>query len=92
MQTPANPNAFWFAVVPDGTYYVRLIAGDPSTTTDAYAMSINGTLALIGRQSAAKHWVENTVAIHVTNNLLVISNARGARDNKLDAIDIVPAS
>ncbi len=92
LQKPSDPNTYWTIAVPNGTYTVHLIAGDPSFVDSVFKTSVNGVLALSGTSSASRHWVEGTAAVTVTNGRLVVSNAPGAQNNKIDAIDITPAA
>jgi hypothetical protein len=98
MQKPTNPNAWWGIAVPNGTYSVHLIAGDPSFIDSMYAINVGGTLSggtigggvliISGKPTATTHWFENTVTVTVTGGVLYVSNAAGSSNNKIDAIDI----
>jgi hypothetical protein len=89
MQAPSRPRAAsWQIAVPNGTYTVHLSAGDPNLTNSIYKIQVNGVLAINRRPTRSKHWVENTVTVTVTNGILEVSNAPGARNNKIDDIDI----
>jgi hypothetical protein len=90
MQKPSDPNASWQMVVPNGTYTVHVAAGDPNTIDSNYKINVNGILVVNGKPTAAHHWVEGTATITVTNRLLVVSSAGGAKNNKIDFIDITP--
>jgi hypothetical protein len=89
MQKPANPNASWKIAVPNGTYSVHLLAGDAGYINSVYKINVQGVLALNGTPTSSNHWIEGTVSVVVTNGFLVISNAAGAVNNKINAIDIV---
>jgi hypothetical protein len=88
MQKPSDPNAFWEIAVPPGTYSVHLAAGDPSAIDSVFAIDAEGILALSGTPTTTNHWLENTVTVTVTDGRLTISNAPGAKNNKIDYIDI----
>jgi hypothetical protein len=98
MQKPNNPNAWWAIAVPNGTYSVHLIAGDPSNIDSVYKINVGGTLsggtvsggvlAISGTPTAATHWFENTVTVTVTGGVLYVSNAAGSSNNKIDEIDV----
>jgi hypothetical protein len=94
MQKPSDPNASWQITVPNGTYTVHVAAGDPSNIDSVYKINVNGTLAVSGTPTSASRWVEGTVTVTVTvtNGLLVVSNATGSKNNKIDFIDITPAA
>src|SRR5262249_4473970 len=86
-----NPNASWQIAVPNGTYSVHVLAGDPIYTDSIYKINVNGVLVINGTSTSAKHWFENTLTITVTNGLLTLTNATGSSNNKVDAIDITTA-
>jgi hypothetical protein len=100
MQPPTNPAAWWGIAVPDGTYSVHLIAGDPRSTTGTYRIDVGGTLssrnntvsggilAVHGTPTKTTHWFVGTVKVTVKHGVLYVSNAPGARGNKIDEIDI----
>jgi fibronectin type 3 domain-containing protein len=98
MQAPGDPNAYWGIAVPNGTYLVHLIAGDPSAIDSVYKINVGGTLsggtisggtlAISGTPTAAQHWFENSVTVNITGGVLYVSTASGGLNNKIDAIDI----
>src|SRR5262249_29944983 len=49
---------------------------------------VEGALAIQGTPSSSNLWLENTVTVVVTDGRLTISNAAGAKNNKLDFIAI----
>src|SRR5262249_47688569 len=101
MQRSNNPNAWWGIAVPDGTYQVHIIAGDPSYIDSVYKINVGGVLssgkvsggvlAINGRPTMAKRWFENTVTVTVTGGVLYVSNAPGSSNDKIDEIDISQA-
>src|SRR5262249_17977660 len=91
MQRPSDPNASWQVAVPNGAYTVHVAAGDPAATNSTYKINVNSLLVVNGKPTPSHPWVEGTATITVTNGLLVVSNASGAKNNKIDFIDITPA-
>src|SRR5262249_2687705 len=81
-QQAPNRNATGTIAVPNGTYSVHLAVGDPSATNSKYRINVQTVLAVSGTPTAKKRWFENTVSVTVTNGLLVVSNAGGAKNNK----------
>lgn len=84
--------AAWHIAVPNGTYQVHILAGDPLTTTGRYALNaggyrIGGIAAVRGKPTAANPWVENTLTVTVKTGQLWIHNAIPL-SNRIDAIDI----
>jgi hypothetical protein len=64
-----------------------------------YSIRVGGTLnngsfsggvtAIFGTPTPSQPWFENTVTVAVTGGVLYVSNAKSAKFNKLDEIDIV---
>jgi hypothetical protein len=92
MQKPSDPNASWKIAVPNGTYTVHLVAGDPDNFDSVFKINVNGTLAVNGTPTSANRWLQGTVTVTVTNGVLVVSNATGSVNNKIDYIDITPVT
>jgi hypothetical protein len=68
------------------------VAGDPDNFDSVFKINVNGTLAVNGTPTSASRWVSGTVTVTVTNGLLVVSNATGSKNNKIDFIDVTPAA
>jgi fibronectin type 3 domain-containing protein len=92
MQKLTDPNASWKIAVPNGVYTIHLVAGDPDFTDSYYKINVNGVLAINGKPDHHQHWFDDTITLTVTNGFIEISNAQGARNNKIDGIDIVQVS
>ena len=88
LQKPSNPNAFWELAVPNGTYTVRVVSGDPSHIDSVYRLLAEGVLAINATPTSATRWFEGTVTVPVTDGRLTISNATGASNNKINFIDV----
>lgn len=81
----------WQIAVPNGTYLVHLVSGDPSFTDSVYRVDVQGTLAVSGTPTASQHWFEGSVLVTVTNGQLVVGNGAGSSNDKVDYIDIIAA-
>jgi hypothetical protein len=92
MQEKSNPNASWKIAVPNGTYTVHLVAGDPSFVNGVFAMNVNGVLTVSGTPTSSNRWISGTVSITVSNGFITVTNASGSRNNKVDFIDITQTS
>jgi hypothetical protein len=92
MQASTNSNASWSISVPNGTYSVSMTAGDPTSINGNYEMDVNGVLAVSGIPTGKNHWISGTVTLTVTNDQLLVTNASGAVNNKLDFITITQLS
>ena len=85
-----DANLSWQIAVPNGTYTVRVVAGDPDYTDSDYKINVEGVLTVNGVPTSANHWVEGTKTVTVKDGKLTISNATGSQNNKLDFVEIAP--
>ncbi|HYG74530.1 MAG TPA: tandem-95 repeat protein [Planctomycetota bacterium] len=92
MQKPENPNARWEIALPNGTYTVRAVCGDPSFFDSVYRLNVEGTLTVSGTPTSTVKWFEGTRTVLVTDGALTISNGDGAANNKLCFVEIATAS
>jgi RHS repeat-associated protein/uncharacterized delta-60 repeat protein len=88
---PGGVNHSWSIALPDGTYQVHIVAGDPAATNSNYQILANGVSVINGIPSASQRWFDNTAQVLVSDGRLTISNAAGAVNNKIDYIEITPA-
>jgi hypothetical protein len=88
MQNPVAPNALWELAVPDGTYQVRVVAGDPTRTNSVYKIDAEGVLAIDGTPTPGNFWFDNTVVVTVTDGRLTITSAAGAQNNRINFVEI----
>ena len=82
MQKPENPNAVWELAVPNGTYRVRVVSGDPSHIDSVFRTNVEGVLTINGTPTSATRWFDNTVTVTVTDGRLTITNATGRRTTR----------
>jgi fibronectin type 3 domain-containing protein len=90
MQTPSNTSQTftWSIAVPNGTYTVHVLVGDPSNFDVVSKLTVNGVLTVSGSTSSSNPWLSGTSTIAVTNGQILVAEQAGAYD-KIDAIDIV---
>ena len=88
LQKSPNPNARWEMTVPNGTYNVRLVAGDARYFDSVYRTNVEGVLGLSGTPTSSQRWIDSTVQVTVTDGRLTISNGSGAQNNKLAFLEI----
>ncbi|HJU01097.1 MAG TPA: hypothetical protein VJ966_07820, partial [Actinomycetes bacterium] len=88
MQKPANPNAVFELAVPNGTYRVHLVSGDPSQVNSVFRVNVEGTLVVSGTPTSAVRWIEGTAVVTVSDGRLTVSNGPGASNNKVNYLDI----
>jgi hypothetical protein len=92
LQKPANPNASWQIAVPNGTYEVHILSGDPTATDSVFSLNANGVNIFTATPNSLNLWADGTQTITVTNGLITVTNGSAARNNKIDEIDILPVS
>lgn len=83
-----NGNYSWEIAVPNGTYKVRLVAGDASYADSVIKINVEKTLAVNGTPTKSNPWVEGTVSVSVTDGKLSVSSAAGAVNNKVSFIEV----
>jgi hypothetical protein len=91
LQKPANPNAAWQIAVPNGTYQVHILSGDPNAIDSVFSLNANGVNVFTATPNSLNLWADGTQTITVTNGLITVTSGAGASNNKIDAIDILPA-
>lgn len=88
MQKPELPNCIWEIALPNGTYTVRLVAGDPSYFDSIYKINVEGALTVDATPTATAKWFEGKKTVTVGDGRLTVSNAAGSANNKLAFIEI----
>ncbi len=83
--------AFWGISLPNGTYKVHVVAGDPGYYDSVYALNVNDVMILEGIPDQAKRWVEATKTIAVDNQKIIITNNPKGINNKLCFVEISEA-
>jgi hypothetical protein len=81
----------WELAMPNGLYQVTLAAGDPDAIDSIYKMNLEGTLALAGTPTGNTHWFTRTLNVRVNDGRLTLTNALGAKNNKIDFLTIKAA-
>jgi glucose/arabinose dehydrogenase len=88
LQKPANPNAVWEIALPNGTYTVRIVAGDAAHFDSVFRLNVEGALVLSGTPSSSTRWFDATASVTVADGRLTISNGAGASNNKICFVEI----
>ncbi|MEA2710118.1 MAG: hypothetical protein QOF78_2719, partial [Phycisphaerales bacterium] len=81
----------WEIAVPNGTYNLRLVAGDPSYFDSSYAFDAEGALALRGTPSSDNRFIIATRTVTVADGRLTLTDAAGSENNKLAFLEITDA-
>jgi hypothetical protein len=85
-----NGTFTWELAVPNGSYDVRIIAGDAVFNPgDFYHILAEGQTAINGRQTLTyQHWLGSNQPINVTDGRLTLSNGANAVNNKIVLIEV----
>jgi hypothetical protein len=74
----------WQIAVPNASYRVRVVAGDPSYyTSSLYRISVEGVLTVDRTPTDASRWVEGTKTVTVSDGKLTVTNASGSLNNRI---------
>ena len=92
VHTPLFGTRTWELAVPNGSYNVRIVAGDPSYTDSTIRLAAEGVVVADGALSSSRHFIDATKTINVSDGKLTISNASGAVNNKICFIEVTAAS
>lgn len=88
MQLAVNPNAFWEIQIPNGSYLVTLVSGDPSHIDSKYKIQAENALILSGTPTSTKRWFTASSVVTVVDGRLTLRNATGSVNNKICFVDI----
>ena len=81
----------WEIAVPNGSYDVKLVAGDASFYDSTYAYNAEGVLTVSGTPSSSNHFLSGSKTVTVNDGKLTITNGAGAVNNKLAFLEITDA-
>jgi hypothetical protein len=80
----------WEIALPNGTYQVRVVAGDATAIDSVFRLNVEGVLVIDGTPTRSQRWLDNTATVTVSDGRLTLSNASGAQNNKVNFIEITP--
>jgi hypothetical protein len=80
-------NAVWEIALPNGTYTVHVVAGDPDWGNVVSKLTVEGVLSLNGTTTNTNRWLEATLTVTVSDGKLTIGNQAGSY-NKICFVDI----
>jgi hypothetical protein len=87
---PSGQNRTWRIRVPNGTYNVRVIAGDPSATDSSYSIDVDGQRVIRGNANQFSYWFDGSTTIDVNDGNISLTNGVGAINNKINFVEISP--
>ncbi len=79
----------WNIAIPNGTYDVTVVCGDPSHFDSTNVLVAEGITAINGAMSSAARWRTATVTVPVTDGKLTLSVGAGGRNTKLCSVEIM---
>ena len=88
MQKPSLPDARWDLAVPNGTYRVHLVSGDPQNIDSVYRINAEAALVLQGTPTSSVRWFDGSATVAVSDGKLTLSNAAGSANNKVCFVDV----
>jgi glucose/arabinose dehydrogenase len=88
MQKPTLPTAVWEIAVPNGTYRVRVVSGDPGYFDSVFRVTVEGVLTVSGTPTTSTRWIEGTQTVTVADGRLTLANGAGASNNKVCFVEI----
>jgi hypothetical protein len=86
MQKPSNPNAVWEIGLPDGTYNVYLVMGDPSYTDQVNNVDVEGVVR--NDPDGQDNFDEYNLTVTIGDGKLTVQPAAGASNAKVCFIEI----
>ncbi|WP_231505308.1 PQQ-dependent sugar dehydrogenase [Cellulomonas sp. URHE0023] len=81
-------DARWELSLPNGTYSVRLVGGDPSSVGSTIRLSAEGVLVASGTTTSAQRWVDATAVVTISDRRLTVTNGSGAVNNTLCFVEV----
>jgi hypothetical protein len=79
---------FWEIELPNGTYVVRLVAGDPGYGKNALKINIENQVGINRETDTFSNWAECKKIIEVKDGRLTVTSAAGALLNSINFIEI----
>jgi N-acetylneuraminic acid mutarotase len=73
----------WEIAVPNGSYEVTVVSGDPSNLDAEYRLEVEGNWLLRGRPTDRHRWIEGHGIVQVDDGRLTISSYAGSFNNNI---------
>ncbi len=88
-----NGDFVWEMALPNGSYQVRVVAGDPGATDSMFQFDLEGQITDALKPSAVgnAYWVEFKKSCTVSDGRLTVRSGSQATNNKICFIDILRA-
>ncbi len=82
----------WDLAVPNGTYAVHIVSGDPGYFDSVYRIDAEGVRVIDGTPNTGNRWVEGTALVTVSDGKLTLTSPAGALNNKINFIEVTTAA
>jgi hypothetical protein len=79
---------FWEIAVPNGSYRVKVVAGDAQKYDSIFGISAEGVVVVDGVPDKTKRWIEGTKIVAVKDGRLTIDNTPSSSNNKLTYVEV----
>jgi unsaturated chondroitin disaccharide hydrolase len=83
-----QPGRVWEMVVPNGTYDVRVVAGDALYQGDYMVINVEAATAIKGTTTSANRWFDRQVRVNVTDGRLTIQPGAGSINAKINFVTV----
>ena len=84
----AGPPRVWEMAVPNGSYTVRLAAGDPTYTDSIHSFLVEGEIVTPGTPSADRRLLEAVATVQVSDGRLTVGQGPNGSNAKLAFIEV----
>jgi len=87
LQKPGGAT-FWEIAIPNGTYQVRIVAGDSDNFDSNFQINVEGVPVVNDVPTTTARWVEGFGVVTVNDGRLTVTSGAGASNNKIAFIEI----
>jgi hypothetical protein len=91
MSSPTGEARYWHIKVPNGTYNVRVVSGDPASTLGTYSIDVEGKHVIRGQPDQFSYWFDGTTTVNVTDGDIMVTNGFGSNRTRLNFVEVTPA-
>lgn len=81
--------ARWEIALPNGSYSVRVVAGDPIFANGLYVFSVEGVAAIAASPTPGDRWLDHVVTVTVSDGRLTVTQGASAVYGKLCFLEIL---
>jgi len=78
----------WEIAVPDGTYKVKVVAGDAQKYDSIFGITAENVVVVDGLPDKSKRWIEGRGVVTVKDGRLTIDNTPSSSNNKMTYVEI----